>query len=405
MNTIHRRTFLVQSLAGIGVSVLPSFLKAGESGSIPTYGITDVVKSSENDFLYYRVDAPGTPFHIVTKRESTLLKPFTISDEYKTMGKPFPRSTDSNKPVAFVEGGKLGLNGNIEVYDNSDGYGIRYNFSPILQTPSHTSVRPGFLFKTDNAIKRFPPKLVEQFINRGIKISLGKDVESTYYHFYPGWKIADVALDKTLKAEGNLPVISTSNCNDRRKRSQTAAIYGDKNIMIPQIHETYPVGGIVDLNEVRYYSMDEVVAHELFHALDDFNNDYYINSKDPSYANHKKQYIQSGYTYARSGWYSDTQEYINAYEIDKQRMPSDLREELAYQFCGRKESFADVGSSLLGLRNPESTKRFLRAFPMCAEYVRKNILGNEFGVSVSVQGVRDFCPDYLKDIPTNLAGK
>jgi len=341
MNTIgSRRNFLAQ-VAFIGLS-LPNVLRADGNSSIPTYGISNVVKSSENDYRYYKVDVPSsTPFHIVTKEKCTLNSPFLPSNEYETMGKPFPINADSSKPVALIEGKELGLKGHIEVYDLPTGYRLKYKFSPLIEIPSHTSVSSDYLIDTQKILDELPESLHESLVKAGAKIILAKDPEDAYYHYAPSQKEAD--KNKKPIQNGKWVGYKDGQWFDNRKFSHAPSRNNDLTIYSPEKYEDPLENLIVDRKKYKN-AFKYTLLHELGHVIGNVKN------------------------------HADKADFNLAFESDKRRLKVLKNNDVAYAYVSKYEAFAEIVCCFLGGYPNERKRDTLCSLYECSEFVRTKVL-------------------------------
>lgn len=403
MQITRRESFL--SLASL--FVLPYSLKASESSSVSsdceiTEIITDPNKIDKSKYeAYFKVeDKSGQSFFIVQKKNCRLEDAFVFGPSRENK-KVFSKPLDFSKPVLTVDSSKvLGVDGKFEIYDDRNGgYDVKYNyFSGLIDVPSHTSVSSRFLLNVDKGIKRLPQSLRQDLYNRGVRILLGRNVEDTYYRYYPSWKTQDL----NARNDESKPWLEVNGdgCKDHRKNINITALYTQKRVIIPQEHVQYKTNRVLDRLDFDDSWTFDTVGHELGHAIDFFNQDDYYENNSGTYYAQKKIYSSNGNNFYRQGVYSHEGEFLMTFKMDKERMEPDLKKKVAYLWCkpegGQQEGFADITAALLGAFTPEKTALTLSAFPMTAEYIRKKVLP-DFKVNLSIEEVKEKYPEYLKD--------
>lgn len=414
MQITRRESFL--PLASL--FLLPYSLRAnaGETlASSNNFEITEVITDperidrSKND-AYFKVETRNKGnFYIVQKKDGRVEDVFVVSnvDDERKQGLVFPKSTDSSKPAAVIDASPAGMSGTFNVFEKPDGYSLTYDyFSGLIDVPSHTTVSSKYLIMIDKGIKKLPQSLRQDLYNRGVRLMLGRNIEDTYYHYYPSWKTQDQSTSKDeskpwLEVKGN-------SCTDHRKMVNISAMYNQKRVMMPQEHLDYNTNKIMDrINYVDSWTFD-TVGHELGHAIDFFNTDDYYNNDSVTYSKLKKTYPSNGQLFYKQGAYSHEANFLGAFQIDKDRMESDIKSQVAYLWCkpegGQQEGFADITACLIGGSNPEKTALTLKAFPLSAEHIRKKVLP-DFGVNLTVNDIRTIFPDYLKGLPADFVSK
>lgn len=412
MQITRRESFL--PLAGL--FLLPHSLKADQiSASNNSFEISEVITNPEKIdpkkySAYFKVETRNKGyFYIVQKKDCRVEDIFAVShdENERKQGLVFPKSSDSSKPVAVIDALPAGMSGKFNVFEKVDGYSIQYNyFSGLIDVPSHTTVSSKYLIMIDNAIKRLPQSLRQDLYNRGVRVMLGRNVEDTYYHYYPSWKTKD---QSTLKDEAKPWLeVKGNSCTDHRKMVNISALYNQKRVIIPQEHVDYISNKIMDrINYAESWTFD-VIGHELGHAIDFFNSDDYYNNDSATYLTLKKTYSSNGRVFYKQGVYSHDGEFLTAFKIDKERMESHVKDQLAYLWCkpegGQQEGFADITACLIGGSNPEKTALTLRAFPLSAEYIRKKVLP-DFKVNLSIEDIKKQFHDYLNEVPPNFVSK
>lgn len=361
--------------------------------------ITDAKKIDTNKYsAYYKVEASnGRFFYIVQSKDSRLdnlfLNYFDKNDQI------FPKSKNRTLPVAIISAKQAGLEGDFKVYEVEGGYKVKYDFSPLITIPGHTKVSSDFIFKVENGIRKLPEDLTNDLYNRGIKIILGKDVNDTYYYYFPSWKTNDT--NKTTDSTRPWLEVNKTGCTDNRRISNYPSLYSQKKVLIPEEYFEYKTEKV--LNHLAYGSswIDGMVGHELGHSIDFFNSNDFNNDTDSNnYSSKRKTYNSNGSYFYKQTNYSDDPKFIYAFQIDKERIDPETRQKVGYLWCntsgGQKEVFADVTAALLGCKDKEKTILNLRTFPLSAEYIRNNVLP-DFNIKLSLEDIRKIYPYYLEN--------
>ncbi len=423
--TIDRRGFVTTSatLAGsfflAGLSPLGRIINADEIRNKTsvyelTEAITDANKINDSSVLaYYKVNTKST-FQIFRYNDG-VYGPAYYDEDYKR-GLLFPKE-QSSKPVAIIDGGKAGIPGVFEVYYGGDdsrnrfhrncpsyksgAYCIHYRkdiqsafISPIINVPAHTEVHPDYLLHVNNVVRSIPIKFTDAMIRRGVEIYLAKNIEDSYYHLNQRWKKYDDENPNDPKKPW-LEVKEDGSCIDHRNYSNTSALYWKKKAVIPQQHYEYGTREVSD--RISYPTWTKhTVGHELGHAIGAINSDDYYDFSD------KEKYKSSKISSVEE--YDNTDAFKLAFELDKERMPPEVKKELEYSWCKRKtlgghiEAFANIFSALVGTETRKDAAVLLRGFPNSAEYLRKTVFP-DFGVDMSIAHIREnIYPDYLKNV-------
>lgn len=408
MQITRRQSFL--PIAGL-LLFHPS-LKAGEVNNSNEYQIIETITSPEKIdtskySAYYKVNTRNEgSFYIVQKKDCRIEDAFlTFADsKERENGLIFQKSNDPSKLVAVVSALPLGMSGKFNVFQGKNTYAIQYDaFSALIDIPSHTTVSSKYLAMVDKGIRKLPQSLRQDLYRRGIKLMIGRNVEDTYYYYYPSWKSKDQSTNRD-ESKPWLEVKGDS-CTDHRKIKNISALYNQKRVIIPQEHLDYISNKIIDRADSLESWTFDTIGHELGHAVDFFNTDDYYDSSSSAYSAQRKTYSSNGGLYYKQTAYSHDPTFLGVFKIDKERMESHIKEKVAYLWCkpegGQQEGFADITASLIGGSNPEKTALTLNAFPLSAEHIRKKVLP-DFGVNLSLDDVRAIYPSYLKDVPLGL---
>ncbi|MBI3589965.1 MAG: hypothetical protein HY094_01135 [Candidatus Melainabacteria bacterium] len=331
---------------------------------VPKYDISEVINSprriDRNKFhACYKVDLKeGKSVHIFQYVSGRTDSIFGISwdEKDKTKGLLFPEPAHNSKLVALVNAKKAGLNGVFEIYDSEGWYEAKYKFSPLLVVPEHTTVNSNFLINTESALRKLPEKYADNLFKQKVQVILGKNVEDSYYHYYPHMKEED--------AQGG----TWQNLNGR-KNLNVPAIYDpiDKMVIIPQQYIEYKTNRIIDSSDLKEEILS-MVFHELGHAFD----------------------ASSEVTH------SDTDRFEEIYEQDKKKLQGTIKSSSTY-YNFRREAFAELTAALLGGLSKQKSETILSMFPRSAEYIREELLP-QVGVNITIRDVREnIYPYYLKN--------
>ncbi|GEM_PF-2172262 len=401
---IDRRSFLTVAGLGLGYkfieSQLPVALAAETLPNEPkkcniTEIITEPHRIERDKFnAYFKVDTGNDGwFYIVQNKNSRTKNVFDLAYDKgeKKAGKLFPPTGDPSKPVAVISGNGGKLSGTFKIYDTGDGYSVKYEISPLINVPSHTTVDSRFLLDVDETIKGLPLGMVNDMVARGIEVYLAKNIEDSYYHLYPSWQ----AYDRQHPNDPSKPWLEMKDdgCIDHRNYSNTSALYTQKRVVIPQTHYEYGTRKLYD--RVGDFSWTRhTVGHEIGHAVDNYNsNDYHL-GMDSSKGRDKRK--------GNEDWYSQESDFLTAFEIDKQRMDPEIKKKVAYSWCrkseigGQVEGFANIISAFLGTESKDGAGLLFSAFPRSSEIVREKFLP-KFGVKLTIADIREkIYPGYQK---------
>ncbi len=337
------------------------------------YSITEVITDPEKIDrdkydAYYKVDTKNKGnFYIVQSSEGRTSALFycAYKEKEKNDGFVFPEPENPNTPVAVVSAKSSGLDGIFEIYDKNGAYKVNYKFSPILYTPDHSQVNSKYLFNMEKILRSFPERLVAEFNSRGIRVLIAKDIQDSYYAYYPSWKFHD----DTHPPDPNLPILekTENGWKDNRRYANIGGLYIDSTAIMPQQWIKYGTSDeIIDRSD-KFVATKATVFHELGHALD------YINSSP----------------------FSDTESYKTAYSKDVKNIAEDKQEAVAYFLMARREAFAELTAALTGGLPKNRAALMLSTFPQAAENIRKRVLPT-FGVEISIDDIKkDIYPDYL----------
>ncbi|MBI3309549.1 MAG: hypothetical protein HYZ79_09290 [Candidatus Melainabacteria bacterium] len=406
---VDRRAFLTSASTLAAYQLLRSRVPyldsvayaAGSKNKTPkTYSISEIfTKASQIDTdkytAYYAIDTErGERFYIVQKKNCRPDKVFLCtSDNGMNKGLLFPKTDDPTKPVAIVKGEGAGLTGDFEIYDNNGVYEVRFPLTSMIYVPEHSDIDSRVLLNMHNAVKMLPDTLVEKFVQRGIQVYTGRNVEDVYYHLYPSIKKHDQEHPNDPDKPW-LEVKEDGSCIDHRNWSNTSAFYSKKMAVIPQIHYEYGTRKLIDRIDDPAWTR-KTVGHELGHALADFNSDRYYQLGDAEkYPGTKVGKIEA---------FDETDAFKMAFEVDLSRMDPDIKEELSYFWCKRKtlggnvEAFANIFAAFTGTTTKDDAKVMFRGFPNSSEHIRQKVLPL-FDVNFSIDYVRKHIySDYIKD--------
>lgn len=330
------------------------------------YYITEVIKRDRLSkypqyIACYRVGVNGehSNFYIVQNKNCRTNDIFAVhyNKTDKDRGLLFPTTSDASKPVAIVDGSVAGLLGYFEIFD-IDEYYARFQLTPFIHVPDHTEVNSKFLLAVDNAFKKLPVGMLQALCDSGVAVILGKNVEDTYYHYFPRWEAEDLrcTIDPTK------PRLEKTEDDwiDNRLRKNVPGRFVDNRIFIPQTYTQYGTEDhIIDCTN-EGISLGSIVVHEAGHVIDAMYEPIL----------------------------SDLEGFQEAHAQDVENIPLDQQDKVLYLIALRKDAFTEILAALLNCLPHERTYTILNHFPKSSEYIRQHVLPL-IGVNMNIDDVRE----------------